>query len=66
MLKFALKNMAVKKVKIILIVLSIVISASVGILAYNISKQVDNGIKRRYNTRCCIVGSPDSCGKSVF
>lgn len=45
MLKFALKNMAVKKVKIILIVLSIVISASVGILAYNISKQVDNGIK---------------------
>lgn len=45
MLKFALKNMAVKKVKIVLIVLSIVISASVGILAYNISKQVDSGIK---------------------
>lgn len=45
MLKFALKNMAIKKAKIILIVLSIVISATVAILAYNISQQVDDGIK---------------------
>ncbi len=45
MLKFALKNMAVKKAKIILIVISIVISASVAILAYNISEQVDDGFK---------------------
>lgn len=44
MLKFALKNMAVKRAKIILIVLSIVISAAVGILAYNISAQVEDGI----------------------
>ena len=44
MLKFALKNMAVKKAKIILIVISIVISAAVGILAYNISAQVEDGI----------------------
>ena len=33
MLKFALKNMGVKKVQIILIVISIIISASVGVLA---------------------------------
>ena len=45
MLKFALKNMAIKKAKIALIVLSVVISASVAILAYNISEQVDDGFK---------------------
>lgn len=45
MFKFALKNMAIKKAKIVLIVISIVISASVAILAYNISEQVDSGFK---------------------
>lgn len=45
MFKFALKNMAIKKAKIILIVISIVISACVGLLSYNISEQVDNGFK---------------------
>ena len=45
MFKFALKNMAIKKVKVILIVVSIVISACVALLAYNISEQVDDGFK---------------------
>jgi len=45
MFKFAIKNMAIKRVKIILIVISIVISASVALLAYNISEQVDEGFK---------------------
>ncbi|MBQ9914156.1 MAG: ABC transporter permease [Clostridia bacterium] len=45
MFKFAFKNMAIKKAKIILIVISIVISACVGILAYNVSEQVDSGFK---------------------
>lgn len=44
MLNFALKNMAIKRAKIILIVVSIVISAAVGILSYNISAQVEDGI----------------------
>ncbi|MBE6562526.1 MAG: FtsX-like permease family protein [Ruminococcaceae bacterium] len=44
MLKFTLKNMMTKKVKIFLIVLSIIISSSVGILAYNIAEQVRSGI----------------------
>lgn len=44
MLKFALKNMATKKAKIFLIILSIVISSSVALLAYNISEQIQNGI----------------------
>jgi ABC-type lipoprotein release transport system permease subunit len=37
--------MAIKKVKIVLIVISIVISACVALLAYNISEQVDDGFK---------------------
>ena len=45
MFKFAFKNMFIKKVKIILIIISIVISASVALLAYNISEQVDSGFK---------------------
>ncbi len=45
MFKFALKNMAIKKAKIVLIVISIVISACVGILAYNVAQQVDSGFK---------------------
>lgn len=45
MFKFALKNMLVKITKIILIVISIVISATVAILSYNISEQVDQGFK---------------------
>ena len=44
MLKFALKNMAIKKVQIILIVLSIVLSAGIGVLAFNVATQVDEGI----------------------
>ncbi len=45
MFKFAFKNMMIKKIKTVLIVVSIVISACVAILAYNISKQVDSGFK---------------------
>ena len=44
MFKFAFKNMLIKRVKILLVVFSIVLSASVGILAYNISAQVEDGI----------------------
>ena len=40
MLHFALKNMAIKKVQILLVVFSIVLSAGVGVLAYNIASQV--------------------------
>ena len=44
MLKFALKNMAVKKGKLLLVTLSILLSATVGLLAYNVSSQVSEGI----------------------
>ena len=60
MLKFALKNMAVKKVKILLVVISIVISASVAVLAYNIAEQVDDGMKRTAGYYDMIVGPSGS------
>ncbi len=44
MFKFAFKNMLIKRVKILLVIFSIVLSASVGILAYNVSAQVEDGI----------------------
>jgi ABC-type lipoprotein release transport system permease subunit len=60
MLKFALKNMAIKRAKIILIVISIVISASVAILAYNISEQVDDGFKSTAGYYDMIIGPSGS------
>lgn len=60
MLKFALKNMAIKKAKIILIVISIVISASVALLAYNISEQVDDGFKSTTGYYNMIIGPAGS------
>lgn len=44
MLRFAFKNMWIKKGKLILVTLSIVLSAGVALLAYNVSMQVREGI----------------------
>ncbi|MGM9600196.1 MAG: ABC transporter permease [Faecousia sp.] len=60
MLKFAIKNMAIKKAKIILVVLSIVISAAVALLAYNISQQVDEGFKTTAGYYDMIIGPSGS------
>ncbi len=60
MLKFAFKNMAIKKAKVFMIILSIVISASVGILAYNISEQVDDGFKTTAGYYDLIIGPSGS------
>ena len=60
MLKFALKNMGVKKVQIILIVISIIISASVGVLAFNVSSQVSDGITSNAGYYSLIVGPSGS------
>ena len=60
MLKFAIKNMAIKKAKILLIVISIVISASVALLAYNISEQVDDGFKTTAGYYDMIIGPSGS------
>ena len=60
MFKFALKNMAIKKTKILLIVISIIISASVAILAYNIAEQVDDGFKNTASYYDTIIGPSGS------
>ena len=60
MLKFALKNMAIKKVQIILIALSIVISAGIGVLAFNVATQVDEGITSGAQYYSVIVGPAGS------
>lgn len=60
MLKFAIKNMAIKKAKIVLLILSIVISSSVAILAYNVAQQVDDGLKNTAGYYQIIIGPSGS------
>lgn len=60
MLKFALKNMAIKKVQVVLIVLSIVISAGIGVLAFNVATQVDEGITNNAGYYSVIIGPAGS------
>lgn len=60
MLRFALKNMAIKKVQIVLIVLSIVISAGIGVLAFNVATQVDEGITSNAAYYSAIIGPAGS------
>ncbi len=60
MFKFALKNMMVKKVQIVLIVLSIVISAGIAVLAFNVATQVSEGITNNAGYYSVIVGPTGS------
>ncbi len=60
MFKFAFKNMAIKKAKIILVVISVVISACVGLLAYNVAQQVDSGFKTTAGYYDMIIGPSGS------
>ena len=52
--------MAIKKVQIILIVLSIVISAGIGVLAFNVASQVDEGITSGAQCYSAIIGPAGS------
>lgn len=52
--------MAIKKVQILLIVLSIVISAGIGVLAFNVATQVDEGITNNAAYYSAIVGPAGS------
>lgn len=60
MIKFALKNMLTKKVKLTLVLLSIVISATVAILAYNVAEQVNDGLVNTTSSYDMIVGPSGS------
>ena len=44
MLRFALKSMATRKAKLVMTALSVIITAAVALMAYNISTQVSEGI----------------------
>ena len=52
--------MAIKRLQILLIVLSIVISAGVGVLAFNVASQVDDGITSGAQYYSAIVGPAGS------
>ena len=60
MLKFAFKHMAVRRAKLILIALSILITACVALLSYNISTQVSEGIIRSASNFDLIIGPSGS------
>lgn len=60
MLKFALKNMAIKKTQVLLIILSIVISAGIAVLAFNVATQVDEGITNNAGYFSAIIGPAGS------
>ena len=60
MLSFALKNMAIKKIQVILVVVSIVISAGVAVLAYNTANQVRDGITDTAGWYSAIIGPAGS------
>ena len=60
MLKFALKNMAIMKTQVILIILSIVISAGIAVLAFNVATQVDEGITNNAGYYSAILGPAGS------
>ncbi len=60
MFKFAFKHMAVRRTKLILIALSILITACVALLSYNISTQVSEGIVRSASNYDLIIGPAGS------
>ena len=60
MIKFALKNLKIKWVQVLLIVLSIMISAGVAILAYNVANQVSEGITNQAAYYSDIIGPSGS------
>ena len=60
MLSFALKNLKVKKIQVILVVISIVISAGVAVLSYNTAEQVSDGITSTAGYYSAIIGPSGS------
>lgn len=52
--------MAIKKVQIFMVVLSIIISAGIGVLAFNVASQVDDGITENAGYYSVIIGPSGS------
>lgn len=60
MFRFSIRNLLTKKVQTVFIILSIVVSASVATLAYNVSNQVSDGITDTAGYYSVIIGSAGS------
>ncbi|MCR5309684.1 MAG: ABC transporter permease [Bacilli bacterium] len=60
MFKFAIKNLLIKKIQTILIVLSIMASSAVAILSYNVSNQISDGLTSNAQYYSLIVGPSGS------
>ena len=60
MFKFAFRNLLTKKIQTILIVLSIMLSAGVAVLSYNIANQVSEGITDTAGFYSAIIGPAGS------
>ena len=60
MFKFALKNLFIKKIQTILIILSIMASSAVAILSYNVSNQISDGLTSNAQYYSLIVGPSGS------
>ncbi len=60
MFHFAMKNLAIKKAQTLLVILSIVLSAGVAVLAYNVSGQVNDGITGTAAYYSAIIGPSGS------
>ena len=60
MFRFALRSMAVRRAKLIMTALSVIITAAVALMAYNISTQVSEGIVNTAAKFDIIIGPPGS------
>lgn len=60
MLKFALKNMMIKIVQVILVCVSIILSCGTAVLAFNTSKQIEDGITTNAAYYSAIIGPAGS------
>ena len=60
MLRFALRNMAVKKGRMMLVAASVIITACVALLSYNVSSQIGDGIVNTAGYYDIIIGPSGS------
>ena len=60
MIRFAFKNMAIKKAQLFFVILSVVISAGIAVLAYNTGSQISDGITGTAGYYSAIIGPAGS------
>ncbi len=66
MFKFAIKNLLIKKLNVILIIVSIMLSAGTALLAFNTSEQVSDGITNTATFFSAVIGPEGSSTQLVM